>query len=414
MIVKFLTIEDFDALIFLLDHAFYCDSVEREKARIVDVREILEEKNNGKFIGLFDDNNKLVSALQIYFFKLNFRGEMVDFGGLGRVVTDLIYKQNGYARITIDYALDYLKKNNYCFSGLLPFNIEYYQRYGFGYGTENHVFSIRPSSFRKGNTNNLHHSSLSDFSRFEKYYQSCVQSIHGMLQNTKYDSKRLMESKNIIGYEENGEICGYFCYFIDKSLQASEMTYDLVVTEMFYSKPEVIAAFSAFFFSQRYQFDRIRLYSTQSNLYFISQNSDNGEKEFFPGGIKKYSHHFGGILYKILDIKKYVEKYIFPHIDDEYHFVLKLSLLKYDGSLLEKWYIHFGEDQYILNENYKNSMVDCNLSISLSDFISWSFGVVSLEELIEMCLASLDNQNYQGLLQKIFGYEKKPRCITYF
>jgi hypothetical protein len=411
--IRFLEKHDFDNLMLLIRQGFPNRTSEEEKIREEEILSILSGQRTGKFIGVCDEHDSILSALQIYDFDICFRGEIFKFGGVGRVVTGFINKKRGFARRLIDYAISYFKQNDYLFCGLYPFNINYYRKMGFGYGSENYVFSIQPHTFISGNITGLRYLKNDDISELDSFYDRYSKTCHGMLRNPILDVMRFYSYDGVIVHDKYNEIDGYLCYNIEKSWFDGVFSRDLVVTEYIVTTNDAQSSFSSFFFAQQDQFNRIRLHVQDQWLFFLSDDCDSGENKAYDNGIQEYAHYCGGILYYIIDEKKYIQHILNLNLEIKTDFLLCLELFdNRDESILTKISILLSEKGSKLVDAVTQH--DCSLRMSKADFASWSFGVVTLNELINTLRALLDSPNYENELQNIFGYKDKPKCVTYY
>lgn len=413
MIIRFLKQQDFSNLMLLIRQGFPNRTLIEESSREKEILEILAGKTSEKFIGVCDENDSIFSALEIYDFEICFREKVFKFGGLGRVVTGLVDKKQGFARELIKYAFSYFQKNDYLFCGLFPFNIEYYRKMGFGYGAENYVFSIRPNTFVNGEITGLRNLSKDDLNSLDNYYESYAKNCHGMLRNHRLDTQRFSDCTGIIVHESNGKIDGYLCYEIEKSWFDGAYSRDLVISEFIVSSKEAQLSFSSFFFAQQDQFNRVRLHVQDPWIYFLSNDSDSGENKAYSNGIQEYGHYCGGIVYRIIDEKEYIQRALSVDNKIDFEFTLLLELFdNRDESEKVQYFVRISPHELsVIDSRVK---ADCFLSMSKADFASWSFGVVSLTELIKTLRADLNLLEYEDVLQKIFGYKNKPKCVSYF
>lgn len=84
-----------------------------------------------KTLGLFDESNNLAACLEEIPFKVNCRGCAMPFIGIGGVACMPECRRNGYVRKLMEYTIRSAYDDGYVFSGLNPFSIDFYRKFGY-------------------------------------------------------------------------------------------------------------------------------------------------------------------------------------------------------------------------------------------------------------------------------------------
>lgn len=91
--------------------------------------EIIESRDGVRKVQTSVDGQG-VSWLTIIDLKMHYGLSKIDVGGIGEVYTEREFRERGYSRRTINYALEWMRSHEYSLTALFGIP-EYYHRYGF-------------------------------------------------------------------------------------------------------------------------------------------------------------------------------------------------------------------------------------------------------------------------------------------
>lgn len=393
--IKLLQKEDVSDYIRLQQQAYptFYQGTDDEIKRI---QPILEERLNAEdleFYGAYEDGS-LVACLLYLKFQMNFHGHMIPVHGIGSVAVSLLHKKKGLAKNLILYTLDHARKMKVPMFSLYPFRPDFYERFGFGFGTKLYEYHIKPEHFiNHGHLNHLSgHVSPEEINDF---YEKSVPKVHGRKLKSTLDKKSLKGSK-IIAYKENNEIKGYFTYRQQKIEGQTFMSQKMVVEEMVYDHPRVLGAFSSFFHVQKDQVNFIELYTFEDNFYQFLNNYDYGlQPKIMPYVSHKGAEVGVGLMWQALDIP-----FLLELIANRCHHKINFLIQSPKGEI----------SNYTLN---KNNHTQVNLEMNLASFSSWLMGCVSLYDLYSYQKLKTDREDLLDQLDHDFDF-KKPMCLAKF
>ena len=93
----------------------------------------LREDTQTRTMGLFEGGT-LIATMKLILFSMNFFGVMQPACGVMALEVHPLHKKKGAALYMIRYAERYARENGALLTMLLPFNIGFYRRMGYGFG----------------------------------------------------------------------------------------------------------------------------------------------------------------------------------------------------------------------------------------------------------------------------------------
>lgn len=413
MYFRELNISDYDALMENIRTSFPHKPPAVEERRAAYVKQELQNKEQGVFVGYFDPKHTLVASMQLYQFDMCFKGKQIPMGGVGFVATNFLRKKEKSAKALIEYTTDYFLDKGISLCALYPFNFSFYKKMGFGYATENYMFNLTPESIiSRGNKSDLSYCRSDDEREVLEFYNQYAAVTHGMCINKSNDYTRIFRDNQVIICRRNGKITGYLCFRLIPVELHVDKTTDMEVTEMVYQDKETLSQFLTFLASQSDQIKRIRLYTTDPYAYYLSNDPDNGLNTAYDNGIQQLAHMCGGSMMKILDLQaffkqndsfqKSVEAPLYVRLDIEDSFNKSDNnpvTVKLEGNKIE-----------IVQTPY----FDVELTGGIGDFTSFVAGAIPLTKLIEYSRLNISDAKWIPLLQRCLGYDKKPVCFSYY
>jgi len=413
MYFRELNLDDYDALMENLRTSYPRRPPEADERRAAYIKQELISREQGVFVGYFDQNDTLVASMELFEFDMCFKGKQIPMGGVGYVATNFLRKKEKAAKALFEYATDYFLKKGIVLCALYPFNYSFYKKMGFGFATENYMFNMTPESIIRGdNKANLSYCRPEDREEVLDFYSRYAQVTHGMCINRSNDNTRIFRDNQVVICRKDGRITGYLCFrLVPVDLHVDKIT-DMVVSEMVYQDRETLNQFLTFLASQSDQIKRIRLYTTDPYVYYLSNDPDNGLNTAYNNGIQHLAHMCGGSMMKVLDLRAFfrqndsfeepVGSPIYVKLDIQDSFNKSNSgpvTLKIEGNKMEV---------------VQNPHTDVILTGDISDFTSFVLGSVPLVKLIEYSRLIISDEKYIPILQRCLGYEKKPVCFSYF
>ncbi len=110
------------------------------------IKNTLLDDNNAKYYAAFR-NQKLVGSMKFFDFQMNIRNYIIPTVGLSALGVHPINRKDGVGKSLMEF---YLKENDalgYNMLILYPFNLSFYRKMGFGYGTKHRLYKLDPRMF---------------------------------------------------------------------------------------------------------------------------------------------------------------------------------------------------------------------------------------------------------------------------
>lgn len=345
------------------------------------------------FYGAFIDD-VLVGEMLYLKFKMNFHGELIDVHGIGSVAVSLLHKKKGIAKALVLFALDTAEKEKIPMFSLYPFRPDFYENFGFGFGSKLYEYQIKPQDFNKiGNLKYLTENVSKE--EINAFYESQLLSTHGRKRKSSLDLSVLNNSKVIV-YKEDDVIYGYMYYKQEKQLNSTSDNQKIVVEEMIYSHVKALHSFSTFFSVQQDQVDFIQLFTYDENFHHLLNNySYASGPKLMPYVSHKTCEVGVGLMWRSINIEKLLQL-----ISKKTTFNVKFQIREPEG------FVH----GYSINHRSEPSI---ELSLSLSSFSSWIMGNISLKDLYTYGKLEVDHAELLQSLDYEFNFDS-PKCLAHF
>jgi predicted acetyltransferase len=362
---------------------------------------IMNEYEDFGYYGLFRDEI-LLGGMAIIDFRMNLLcSALVEVGGVGMIHVDLLHKKEKVCRNMMLYFMEmYLEKGKNMVV-LSPFNVDFYKKMGFGYGTKIHEFRVSPASFPKGaSRDHLVYINVEDKQLFLDCYTRFQAKTHGFLNKTWFGLQDIFGSqKRIVAFKKDNVIQGYIVFDFQVK--------DLIVEEFIFETREALSELCTFLNAQSDQINRVIFRSHLEHIHFLFTDPTNGMNslplETNIDGI--------GMMYRIINVQGIFED-LHNHNFNDQSCIVKISikdtlLPSNNGSTI----IHFHNGKSILagNDRY-----EVEITLDISDFSSLIMGAIDFRTLFNFGLAEISDERYLETIHRIFYTERKPACITDF
>ncbi|QGQ98150.1 GNAT family N-acetyltransferase [Paenibacillus psychroresistens] len=276
---------------------------------------ILDEYNDFGYYGLFRDEI-LLGGMAIIDFRMNLLcSSLIEVGGVGMIHVDLLHKKEKVCRNMMLYFMELILGKGKNMVVLSPFNVDFYKKMGFGYGTKIHEFRVLPASFPKGSSReNLVHLNVEDKQLFIDCYKRFQAKTHGFLNQTWFGLQDIFGSqKRIVAYKKDDVIHGYIVF----DFQAK----DLIVEEIIFETREALSELCTFLNAQSDQINRIIFRSHLEQAHFLFTDPTNGLNslplETNVDGI--------GMMYRIINVQGIFEDLSNHNFNDQ-SCIVKISI----------------------------------------------------------------------------------------
>ena len=342
------------------------------------------------------------------------RNIKVQTTGLGLVAVSLLHRKQGIAKKMMKYFIEQNEKAGINILILYPFDLSFYKKMGFGYGTKQRMYKLLPQSFPPYPVKNLSFMKKEDSSAMLLSFQKFALKTNGMIfrREGSYDHTIDSIQNKVIVYKEGSQIEGYLIFHYKKEKPDYEYDSNLIVTELVYHKKEALQSIIGFLHNQKDQAIRIHINTQDEFLFYLFDNPLNGEKNTFKTDqLESYVSSLS-MIYRITNISRLFTEFKDVQFGKE-SFKVKLTI---SDSLYP---VNDGSTIIRFQNGYPDvcspaSDYDCEISMNIADFSSLFAGAVTLRKLILFGLATISETSYIDIADRALSYFEKPQCFTGF
>lgn len=369
-----------------------------------------------EFTGLFEDG-RLIAIMKIVKFSMNLYGELRPVTGLMSLGVHPLHKKKGAALDMVKFFEAYTEESGAAAGLLLPFNMAFYKKMGYGYGAKMDEYHIPTVSLPKANDlSKLRLLDMSDLPRVLECHSEYVKQNHGALikfQEEIRDMEGDTQTRRI-GYVEGcgaGELKGYIAY---RFVCDSEVNYTLnhiEVDELIYQDGAVLKALLGFLRNQADEAQSVVIRTGEPDFYHLLDNAQDLSGNYINFGYLQSNISAVGTMYKVVNPYRFVElsaHRCFEPAEMTVEFRYEDELAHCEDSLK----IAFVKDESGECSHWAAAPLDkaCDAVVKLkkSDLSSLLMGVCSLGSLVRLGAAQISDSGYLQQLDRLFECGQKP------
>jgi len=398
--------------IYYSSYPFFEGSPEKIKKESEETRANLHKKRHYKYFGYYEEG--IMQGIFIaYNYLMNFRGKMVDVGGIGSVGVNLLKKKEKICKKMVQHSISMFREQGKKFAVLYPFRLDFYTNMGFGFGSQKYQYSIEPRYFQFfKKSGKLEILKKEDNDLFIDYYNNRAEKGHGMIKRTVFELEEMLKNpqRKIMVYKSDNKIQGYMWFRTKKLYDFNFIKNNFEIIEMIYDDISVFEEFSSFLNTQADQFDRIIVNTHDEFFYHLVSNPSDGSNIMMPPVYHKTNNSGVGFMYRSL-----ASEYL-------------ISCLPPAGAFEEEFKVRIKTEDDMIIENTCDITIetgtgkvfpageipDAELEIKLNYFSSLIMGSVDLKNLVRFGKARLTNEKFLDPLNRFFKTEEKPVCLVGF
>lgn len=415
-----LTEEHLPRLVYLMSKAYPGLKIITEKDREFRVelhRNMMRNADDVHYFGYFRDG-ELLGGYALFDFVMTLFDQPITVGGIGMVCVDLLHKKEQIAKEMLSHYLRHYRQQGVQIAALYPFRPDFYKKMGFGYGTKNNQYRIKPANLPKGPSKaNIRELSKDNLNEITDCYHRYVEKTHGMMRRSQVSAENLfkMEQRNFIGVYQDGVLRGYLWYVFENiDPTHNTMRNNIIVEQMIYENPAALSEMLTFLHSQADQIETVVFSTQDDNFHYLLSDPRDGSDKLIPF-ISHQSNTAGvGLMYRVLDVKG-----LFETLSQRGHDfggqTLRVLLTVHDTFLPENdgqitLDVQNGRVQVAANDGSH----DVELRLDIADLSSLVMGAVDLKSLVRLGVASLSDEAHLSAVHKMFRVDQKPMCLTAF
>lgn len=358
------------------------------------------------FYGMFQDD-KLVALMKLVNFRMNLYGKLQPAVGLMSLAVHPLYKKQGIALSMVRFYEEYTAEKGADVAVLLPFNIGFYRKMGYGLGGRMDEYHIQTADLpKRKDLSHLRLMTMDDMDDLLACQERFSSENHGLL--VKYEEEirgmRGDESLLKVGYYEEDTLQGYAIYrFVD----ASETNYTMnriEVDELIYRDGEVLKDLLGFFRNQADLAQTIILRSGEEDFYHLLPNPAHVSNYYIPYGYLQTNVSAMGNMYKILDPVRFVENTSyrrFPKLDKTVCFRYLDEMSGETSDLV----VTFRDGHWSASET---GDADCTITCAKSDLSALLMNCGRLASFLRLGVMEIDKPEEADVIDLLLYHNQKP------
>ena len=206
----------------------------------------LREDRQTQTVGLFEDGT-LLATMKLIRFSMNFFGKMQPACGLMALEVHPLHKKKGVALEMVRYFEDYARRIDALLTLLLPFQIGFYRRMGYGFAGKLYEYHLPTAALPKVDAAVREHLRLmqpEDFDAALACHSRFAAKNHGMVEKFEEEVRAARGDIQVrrIGYYDGGQLRGYVAYRFESASDSNYTQNRLSVEELVYEDGAVGAA----------------------------------------------------------------------------------------------------------------------------------------------------------------------------
>lgn len=367
--------------------------------------------------GLYRED-ELLGGMVLYDFDMTLYETRAGVGGVGMVGVDALHKKEHVARDLIAAYLRLYREKGYPLAALYPFRPDFYAAMGFGYGTKINGYRVTPSSFLPGgDKSRVRFMTPEDREKLVACYERYAGKTHGMfrLQGSARSTFRSNPDFRVVGYEQDGEITGYFSYQLrTPNVEENFVLQDLHIQQWVYETPEALQGLTAYLRSQADQVRRVVFYTFEDSFFYALSDPRNGSEHLLPPVNHESNAQGVGLMYRIINLRQFFALLADHDFGGE---TLTLGLTVRDSFLPEEngvTAVRFEGGRARTLDASDDSTPDVSVEIGVAELSSLLMGCVPFGALYQMGLASISQVDRVEQVERLFLAPRKPICLTPF
>ncbi len=394
----------------------------REKYRKKATREITENKEVIHW-GMLE-GDKVIAIMKVVHFNMNTFGQMQPAYGLMALGVHPLYKKQGVALAMIREFEKIAYDDGVTVTMLLPFNIPFYKRMGYGFGGLLNEYHIPTSGLPKladgkaggggSRAENLRFLTLEDLPEVLACHKRFVRANHGMVDRFEEEIRGMEDDSQVfrVGYEEDGRLRGYIAW---RYVPASDVNYTQVtmsVEEMIYENGQILRALLGFMRNQADLCQTVIIRTGEPDFIHLLDDPQDVSKNYIDFGFLQTNVSAVGTMYKIINPEKFVadtahRDFLAPA---GHEFTVRFCYEKELEHEEESVTITFEGGKWHVAEASSMSDPDVTIRLRQGAFASVMMGSADISAMFRLGAAEIDHPGCLGELEALLAYSQRPWC----
>lgn len=368
------------------------------------------------FTGLFE-GDELIAIMKIVHFSMNLFGKMHPAEGLMSLGVHPLHKKKGAALAMVKFFEEYAKKAGAKVAILLPFNMGFYRKMGYGYGIKMDEYHIPTLSLPAGgDLSQVRLLTLSDLPKVLSCHEDFARANHGMV--IKFGEEiREMEKDDAVkraGVFDGERLKGYAAFRFISDHEENYTLNHIQVEELIYADGKVLRALLGFLRLQADLAQSVVIRSGEEDFYHLLDNPQDLSGHYMPFGYIQTNVSAVGTMYKIIDPAAFVRATDYRRFPVEDLTVKVICEDEMEGGK-HTFSIAFEKDgegtsRWTAFEDPTDSKdsADVTLQCKKADLSSLLMGACRLSSMVRMGSMDVSDSSYISRLDRLFVCEQKP------
>ena len=273
-----------------------------------------EDKYDNENTVVVEDENEIVSSLQLNQYKLLLNGKLYDTSYIVGVSTFPQVRGKGYMKNIMDFTLNELYKKKQLVSILMPIDYRLYRKYGYEHCYDQLEYELDIEDLRGfKSSGNMKKANLNSIEEMIEIQESFLKNVNGNIKRDKayYESlfKEVNSEDGHIYIHENDDSKGYIIYFINGE--------NMFVRELYYTSLESLKSMLKFIYNHNTQCKKVTVSAPiNDKIRFILANPRTASiklKPFMMGRVINFEEYI-----KTLNIKNHIKGSLNISIKDDF------------------------------------------------------------------------------------------------
>ena len=369
----------------------------------------LREDRQVQTVGLFE-NGVLIATMKLILFSMNFFGKMQPACGLMALEVHPLHKKKGAALFMVQYFEDYARQNGALLTLLLPFQISFYRRMGYGFAGKLYEYHLPTAVLPKPNAETRQHLRLmqpEDFDEALACHSRFAAKNHGMVEKFEEEVRAARDDIQVrrIGYYANGQLKGYAAYRFESASDSNYTQNRLSVEELVYEDGAVLRALLGALKLQEDLAQTVILRTGEEDFHHLLDDPQDVSKTYINYGFLQTNVSAIGTMFKLVDGESFVAKTAyrpFPAGDLTAAFRYRDEMAGCEKQL----HIAFAGGRWSVAA--ADSAADITVTCRQGDLASLLMGSCELEAMLRLGAVTVDD-NAQALeLARLLHCGQKP------
>jgi predicted acetyltransferase len=359
-------------------------------------------------------NGTIVGGMRFFDFQMNMRNVMIAAAGMGLVAVNPLYRKEHVAKDMLHFFIEENDRIGYPMLVLYPFQIGFYKKMGFGYGTKQRMYKLLPTSFPEGPRGQLLFLNGQDAASVSACYEKHVANTHGTTRQSQVNFEKMLKNFHLkaVGVKSNGRLEGFIIFSYKRVKPDLVYENDMHVHWLVYNNREALTALFGYIHAQKDQIKRVYLNTQDEYFFSLLEDPTNGESDAFNSEKLECYTTALGMMYRVINIPGLFRAYKAQRFGAE-SLTMKMTIRdsffqRNNTSTTIRFDAGYAE---VLDDLKK---YDVEIAMDVSDFSSLFVGAVPFEKLLQFGLAEISDPAYADVVSRTLNYPKKPMCYVYF